>query len=187
MTFDDTGRKGTGVLVPCRATLTTPEALIAEAQELWNAEQPSVKLGLVGARWGCVGVRFRAEPPPHAWADAWSNHFREHTTKAVAPVNDDGLLDIPWPEGAEQLDLILATATDPEPTPVTAIDVADAWIHQSKGHERYFFENIVYGIRTPDDHAIWERIEKVNPGWLRDNPYEDAIKLLDDESATDEV
>lgn len=34
------------------------------------------------------------------------------------------------------------------------------------------------GIRTPDDHLIWKRIERRSPCWLRTEAYAEAISLL---------
>lgn len=77
------------------------------------------------------------------------------------------LLDINWPRRLDgqalELDMLLATATEvasPLPTPE---QVAKAWIAQRGGHERYFFENVRHGIRTPEDLAIWRCIVQQRP------------------------
>jgi hypothetical protein len=46
------------------------------------------------------------------------------------------------------------------------------------GHERYFFENVRHGIRTPDDQLIWQRIEQKNPPWLHKAAYAEAIAIF---------
>jgi hypothetical protein len=74
--------------------------------------------------------------------------------------------------------MILATATRPEQQQPTPTDIADAWVTQSGGHERYFFENVRHGIRTPEDGAIWKRIEAQSPSWLSNPAYAQPIALL---------
>ncbi|MEW6385236.1 MAG: hypothetical protein AB1514_14955, partial [Pseudomonadota bacterium] len=76
-----------------------------------------------------------------------------------------------------------ATATQAEETQPTATEIADAWIRQNDGHERYFFENVRHGIRTPVDGLIWKRIEEQRPSWLCKQTYAEAIKLLRAEAA----
>jgi hypothetical protein len=105
----------------------------------------------------------------------------------VEPVNRDGMLLIAWPltdHGEEvDLDVILATATMAETQRSSPAEIADAWLRQSGGHERYFFENVHHGIRTPDDALIWQRIEEGRPTWLSDPRYAEAIAMLRDEAA----
>ena len=76
------------------------------------------------------------------------------------------------------MDVILAIATKAEQRPPTAFEIADAWTSQDDGHERYFFENVRHGIRTPDDICIWRRIEEQSPRWLQECKYREAIALL---------
>jgi len=69
-------------------------------------------------------------------------------------VDDAGTLRIAWPVTTVErrpanVDIILTTATKAEATRPTATEISDAWVDQSDGHERYFFENIRHGIRRP--------------------------------------
>jgi hypothetical protein len=81
--------------------------------------------------------------------------------------------------------MILATATRAQSQAPTAEAIADAWVDRHVGHERYFFENVRHGIRTPDDGLIWKRIEGRQPQWLNDNAYSEAICLLRSEVTLD--
>ncbi len=184
MTFDEGNGWGRAVLIPCAATVDTVEDLVAEAQALWGAEFAAARPGSVGAAWGCVGVAFRGIRTTALAAD-WGNWFRESETLAVAPVDEAGILRIPWPRGAgrSMINLLLATATAPwvpRPSPEA---VADAWGGQADGREDYFFKNVQHGIRTPDDLTIWRRIEQQQPGWLRKREYASVVKLLRREAA----
>ena len=60
----------------------------------------------------------------------------------------------------------------------SARSFADAWVSQLEGHENYFFNNVKHGIRTPDDLAIWRRIEDRSPRWINAEPYKEAIEIL---------
>jgi len=177
------GRFGRGILTPCKGTLGNPHALIAEAQALWKAESLSAEVGPLGTGWGCVGAIFRNQPREGDWPRAWSEYFRVNSELPIYPVDRDGMLGIPWPVTVHSIapsnfDVILATATLPEQSTPAAENVADAWIDQEKGYERYFFENIRCGIRTPEDSLIWARIEELQPEWLRKPDYAYAMAIL---------
>ena len=81
------------------------------------------------------------------------------------------------------LDMILATATQGETERPCPEEIANAWIEQDQGYERYFLENIRHGIRTPDDLLVWRRIEGASPSWLRKTEYTEAIAILRGEVA----
>ena len=134
----------------------------------------------ISAEWGTVGAIFN--PTVQAgWQAGWGDYFCSHG-KAVPPVDKAGILQIPWPVAldgsANDLDMVLAIATKAEPTLPTPTEIADAWINQDCGHERYFFENVQHDIRTPDDHLIWQRIECMDPPWLNQGAYNKAISNL---------
>ena len=187
MTFADDGKLGQGVLVPCRTSVVDAAALLAEATDLWKAEQPSAPTESIGASWGCVGVLFRSQGAPDERFEAWSHYFRRKSSP-ISPVDSVGVLRIPWPvlaaDGtAAKLDVILATATKADAARPLPEDIANAWISQDQGHELYFFENVRHGIRTPDDLLIWKRIENAKPSWLRNDAYTEAIAVLQREVA----
>lgn len=181
MTFASDGPLGQGVLVPCRTNLSDSAALLNEAEELWKAEQPTAAPGSIAASWGCVGLVFRDQPAPPEWLRAWVEHFHSKASP-VPPVGSDGLLGIPWPaiavDTAASVELLLATATKPDTMCPLAEDVADAWIDQDRGYERYFFENVRHGIRTADDGAIWRRLKERRARWLGGEAYAQAIAVL---------
>ncbi|WP_145976162.1 hypothetical protein [Nitrospira moscoviensis] len=162
-------------------------ALIAEAEALWKAEWCKASPGQIGSSWGCVGVSFRAGAELAGWLQPWADHFDAKTSAAITPVDRNGLLQIPWPtttlDGAPAAaDLILATATKAEKQCPSVEDVAEAWLKQNNGYERYFFENVRHGIRTPDDGLIWSRIKEQNPDWLANRSYGEAVALLEREA-----
>ena len=184
MTFELATPQGQAVLVPCAAPTDRVEDLLKEAEDLWKAEQPNAAAGALGADWGCVGVQFRDSS--HSWLKAWCGVFRERRTHAVSPVDDRGVLGIPWPlktsGAATDVDFVLATATLKECSRPTAEAIANAWIQQSAGHERYFFENVRLGIRTHADVSIWKQIEEKAPAWLSTSHYAEAIAILKEEA-----
>lgn len=186
MTLDTDGSHGQAVVVPCRAIQPSASALFVEAEALWQAEQPDAPPKTISASWGCVGIRFRDEPPPTEWSAPWAEGFRARKVSPVRPVSNDGFLGIPWPEAvagcAIAVDVILATATKAENKRPNPDDIADAWIDQNEGHERYFFENVRHGIRTPDDAQIWHRIEQRRPAWLSEDAHAVPIEILRGES-----
>ncbi len=171
---------GEAVLVRCVSAIASVGGLVAEAEALWKAEQSTAGPNSIGASWGSVGVLF-APTVPADWRAGWEAYFRSHASP-VRPVDDAGTLRIAWPVTSGRkpadADMILATATKAEATRPTVTEIADAWINQNQGHERYFFENIRHGIRTPDDNLIWDRIEEQRPRWLREGAHAAAIALL---------
>lgn len=179
MTFDGHGAMGRAVLVPCRAVVTGLQDLLAEAQSLWGAECSTAKAGSVGASWGCIGALFREGEATKRLRAEWSRWFRQSGAVAVAAVSPEGLLGVPWPTDAEESDVevILATSTVPATPRATAQQIADAWI--ANGGEEYFFRNVEHGIRTPDDSAIWVRMNERRAPWLGRADWARAIRELE--------
>jgi len=187
MTFGTDDTLGQAVLVPCVTAIEDIAGLIAEAEALWKAEAPAAAANCVGADWGCVGVICRTENTPAELLAKWRNHFRSKAS-AIPPIVDEGILHIPWPVTADDekpadVDVVLATATKTQAKRPTAFEIADAWIDQRNGHERYFLENVRHGIRTPEDDLIWERIENRAPCWLGNEAYAEVVTLLRKEAA----
>ncbi|RMG53056.1 MAG: hypothetical protein D6723_07705 [Acidobacteria bacterium] len=183
MVFRSDGFLGEAVLVPCLSSVVDIDDLVQEASALWKAERPSAQEGEVGASWGCVGTLFRGEDADINLAKKWGQYFQERSERPIAPVDSDGILRILWPAKLDhspltEVDIILSTATQAEVALPTAEDIADAWINQDSGYERYFFENVRHGIRTAEDLEIWGRIEKQSPRWLRKPEYAEVISLL---------
>lgn len=180
MTFDTAAASGRAVVVPCATSPCRAEDLVNEAEALWKAEQPSANAGALSATWGCVGLLFRAVAPD-GWLKHWGNIFRQRAS-AISPVDDRGILQIDWPSASDGgdivLDFLLATATRREDTRPTPEMIADAWVDQQDGHERYFFENVRNGIRTSDDFAIWKRIAQRKPTWLGKADHAAAMGIL---------
>ncbi|NEJ82058.1 hypothetical protein GR268_36290 [Rhizobium leguminosarum] len=79
---------------------------------------------------------------------------------------------------AVDFDLILAAATVPEADTPTPEAVARAILSQGKGHENYFLNNVLHGIRTASDEEIFTIIEKESPDWISADGYRDAIAIL---------
>lgn len=180
MTFVTDVAQGQAVLVPCIASIAGVGGLVSEAQALWKAELSTAAPESICASWGSVGVLFAPTVGAELRA-GWEAYFRSHASP-VAPVDEAGLLRIAWPVTRQgkpaDVEVVLATATKAEVTRPTVTAVADAWTDQNAGHERYFFENVRHGIRTPEDHLIWQRIEHKNPSWLREGTYAEAVALL---------
>lgn len=182
MVLRSDGPRGTGILVPCRRDVVTIDDLAAEASALWKAEAPKAKQGLIGSTWGSVGVLFREGASIGGFAESWKAHFKKMGAKSLAVVGSDGILNIPWPVtengAAADFDLVLATATVPEDVKPSSEAVARAMLDQSDGHENYFLNNILHGIRTASDHEIFTIIEQQSPDWISADEYGDAIATL---------
>ncbi|MFB9952717.1 hypothetical protein ACFFP0_28050 [Rhizobium puerariae] len=176
------GPQGTGILVPCRRDVVTIDDLVAEASALWKAEAPKAKTGALSSGWGSVGVLFREVASNAALVESWQAHFKKMGMKSLAVVGSDGSLNIPWPvteDGASaDFDLVLATATVPEDVKPSPEAVARAMLCQANGHENYFMNNILNGIRTAADDEIFTIIERESPNWISADEYRDAIAIL---------
>jgi hypothetical protein len=183
MTFVDDSPAGLAVLVPCASSMCRFEDLIEEAYHLWQVEQHGVSRRCLGADWGCVGAMFRFGISLD-WHEAWTEAFQRKSSP-IPPVGPDGILNIPWPTLPNGMladfDVILGTSTRRESTRPTANMIADAWVHQSHHHERYFFENVKSGIRTSKDLDIWMRIEEQSPPWINQSIYGEAMNILRNE------
>jgi len=187
MTLGTDDALGKAVLIPCASPIGGVTCLVAEAEVLWKAEHSAAAPNSISASCGCVGVLFDPDTPRANWSEGWASYFRSNA-RPVPPVDDTGMLRIAWPVAIAEgrpadVDVVLATATKAEANRPTATEIADAWVDQNNGHERYFFENVRHGIRTPDDVLIWKRIEERTPRWLRGEMYAEAIALLRTEAA----
>lgn len=185
MITSSNGVLGQAVIVPCRTKVSDVEGLTTEAEHLWRAERLGTDIGSISASWGTVGVRFRDELAGAEMSKGWAERFARRGV-SISPVDNKGVLDIPWPLTADHaaldFDVILAAATKGESINPDAHEVADAWVDQSGGYEAYFFENIRHGIRTPDDQKIWLRIQQRRPACLSTSGYSEAIAILRAES-----
>jgi hypothetical protein len=173
MVFSRLCTAGQAKLVHCSHTVSSLEDLIAEAEHLWKAEQPGADAGRIAVDWGCVGLlsnpeRKSLENLLKGWA---ARVGREpdygnvsQTQDEGTLVSEEGLLRIAWPCLVEdgtpiKLDLLLATANDPEitatspsyPEPET---IANAWNAAASRHAEYFWKNLDNGIRTFQDDEI---------------------------------
>jgi len=179
--LDPCSKGGQGVLVPCIRNIYCIGDLVDEAEALWRAERRKPAGEGISAEWGCVGALFHAEQLQAELIEAWISHFRLSATP-IAPVDQEGILHIPWPRVADgtpaDADIILATATRAEADRPTTSQIADAWIDQDRGEEHYFFQNVLHGIRTPDDFEIGTRISGRAPRWMDNNVYYSVLQQL---------
>lgn len=186
MTFRRDDPSGVALLVPCKHGVETIDDLKDEAAALWKAERPQAGPGEIESNWGCVGALLRSNEARETLGPDWKAHFREIRKKGLSVVKPDGELDLVWPEPVTDepavMDIILTTATCPEAEPPAVQTLADAWLSQNGGHERYFFENVRHGIRTAHDLEIWRCIEAGAPRWLDTGEYREAVKVLRSEA-----
>jgi hypothetical protein len=200
MTLSRTAGPGIAYAVPCKKVVSTLADLEAEVRALAVAE------GLVdyyGApRWktfGAVGVAFRDagdELVPRLveqWGQSFGFRRNLQTTlwetfkrlEEFPPLSHDGLLTIEWPTGVDSgepisFDLLLAVAT--EPTPIgrryaSPNEIAESLVNRAGGAE-YFRQNVLNGIRTQDDQAIWSALEAKGPLWLSSDLYAQLAERL---------
>lgn len=188
MVLDPTARPGQAVLLPCLQRVETSDDLVKEAEELWRAERNTSTGSGIRTSWGCVGVRFRDDLDHSGVANGWSQYFRSDDSP-IAPIDHLGTLGIPWPVLATDgtpvaADVILATATRAEPSWPTSEEIADAWVQQNQGHERYFFLNVQNGIRTADDQAIAQHMIRCAPAWMASDSRSSMLMELASEDGS---
>jgi hypothetical protein len=178
MVFSRLSPAGQAKLVPCSHTISTVQDLIAEAEHLWKAEQPAAKAHRIASTWGCVALLCNpGRKIPEDLLRGWAEHVSGETgygnvsqaKEEGALVSPDGLLHINWPclaEGgaAADIDLLLATANDPEitaasPSYPTAAAIAQAWNGAGK-YVEYFWKNIDNGIFTFEDAEIRKSLRR---------------------------
>ncbi len=191
MTFRDDGKMGKAIFIPFSPEIKTRSDLIEQALAMWDAEQSEKrKTNTIGSSWGVVGALFKNE---YELSKEWTDYFQTEIEKnytdleSMRYVDEHGFLRIPWPKVVEEskpidADIILATVTKPTSKTIpNAIQIAKAWIEQSKGYEKYFFNNIKSNIQTAEDLDIWKAIKQHNPEWLKKSEYSSAIEILEKE------
>ena len=182
MVLDPAVPAGRAFLVPSVREVETIEDLVDEAEALWRAERNQTAGSGICAEWGCVGALFRGDLDDARIVNGWSQHFRS-ACAPTAPVRQNGTLGIAWPVSVTDgtpvaADVILATATQAEVSRPTSDQIADAWIKQDQGHERYFFLNVQNGIRTADDQWIAQRMLTCPPTWMGSDSYARVLTSL---------
>lgn len=172
MVFSRSCEAGHAKVVRCKRSVSTAADLIAEAQALWKAEQPSAAPGRIAADWGRVALLCNpGRTIPLELFEGWARRVADepnYGSVRQAPeegrlITKDGLLQIDWPrlvEGGEalQFDFMLAAANDPKltgepPTYPSAATIADAW-NRAGEHVEYFWKDRDSGIQTFQDDEI---------------------------------
>jgi hypothetical protein len=177
MVFSRLCPSGHAKVVRCSHAISSLQDLIAEAEQLWQAEQLNAAAGRIAANWGCVGLLCNPERKiPEDILKGWAQRVaREPNYGNVHQMNEEGclisnggLLRIPWPQLVEggtaiQLDLLLATANGPtlrgtSPSYPSVETIANAWNRAADEHAEYFWKNTDNGIRTFQDDDIRARL-----------------------------
>lgn len=190
MVLDGMAPSGKALLVPCKASVHSFVDLLDEIHLLWSAEASKPPINRFNKSWGCVAALFGPNAAAVGFPEQWGATFQAAKPPQIRVVDENGRLCIPWPRRSDGEmvagpDIILATATMPRPLDERPApqDIAEAWIGQVEGHERYFFENVRHGIRTGDDEEIWSAVEHANPLWLKNGCYADVVDMLKREAA----
>lgn len=189
MILDPAAPNGRALLAPCKAGVCSIADYLEEVHCLWAAEDNKPPTARFHKDWGCVAALFGQKAAAAGLSEQWKRYFQAAKPPLPSAVGGEGLLNIPWPrtrdgELVTSADIILATATMPRPAGESPSprDVANAWIEQQEGHERYFLENVRHGIRTAADAEIWAAIEEAQPHWLRFEQHADVVHQLRQEA-----
>ena len=182
MVFAPSCPLGKAKAIGCRRPIFSIAEVVEQAEALWIAECPRDSKPAASrkhsAHWGCVAllVNPRSSLPPHLlqqWAERVSQErdregsptydSRRYEVRGVSAISSSGVLEIPWPNRAEDsqpldsVDLLLATATlptrDAETGDFPTIEaIAQAW-NSAKG-ATYFRKNREHGFHTFQDTEI---------------------------------
>lgn len=188
MILDSKTTNGQALLVPCKAEISSFDQLVEEIQWLWAAEANDERSTRFNRGWGCVAALFGPNSTAAGIHDKWKFHFEAAKPSPLPAIGSDGRLNVPWPRTPQgglvsDFDIILGTATMPDPASErpSAHEIAESWVEQDKGYERYFFENVRHGIRTHEDLEIWTAINEQGPPWLTSEEYKPGIDILKSE------
>jgi len=164
---------GTAVAVPCKRSVRSIEDLIHEAEWLWAAEAKLKRpTSAISAQWGCVGLLLNPNGKiPKELLIGWRKRVSEEIRygrvlgmRDEKPIIDSaGYLNIDWPSkvggGNTELDILLATATDPTPSVQgvypTSREIAEGWkTEDGRCYVNYFWCNRKHNITTFQDADI---------------------------------
>jgi hypothetical protein len=177
MVFSRLCGSGRAKLVSCSHSISSFEELNAEAEHLWKAEYLKAKPKRIAKDWGCVALLCNPERKvPEDILKGWAERvgrepdygYVSQTQEEGVLVCKDGLLRTDWPRLVEggapvQLDLILATANDPQisatlPSYPSVDAIVNAWNADTKNRVEYFWTNLDNGICTFQDDEIRARL-----------------------------
>jgi hypothetical protein len=178
MVFSHSCELGQAKVIPFRNRVSTPQELIAEAQNLWMAEDKKKLSDRVSGSWGCVCLLVRPDAEiPAGFIEVWANYVSGRPgydtirqLQEEGALVEKGRLNIPWPvliNSGEPVpfDLLLATATDPNGDEMpraypSAENVAMAWARDAHNEVNYFWKNRDSGILTAQDEEIMKRLPR---------------------------
>lgn len=197
MTFSARAARGRVYVAPTRRTVGSFDDLRDEAESLAAAEG----LGNASswASFGVVGALFR-QPDPTCVAGLraqWSAYFANRQAcdlkrtfaclRETPPVDDAGVLQMPWPDALESgplssIDILLATVNEPTPDGghyANADRIARS-LSASPFKAEYLRKNVQFGIRTPYDCEIWRSIENLRPAplWVAEPEYRELATTV---------
>jgi len=171
--------EGRAKVVPCINPVVAFSGLLKEAVELWTVEAQVESNRAVSAGWGCVALKIRdgvscPDDISTKWAQIAKQNERQfniqHATDETALVNNEGVLQIPWPvkpdgQPLTEVDALLCTTNQPSLAPDYAdpFDIARAWL-RSPENDYYFWENRKHGLKTFQDEEILDHIWRAHPG-----------------------
>jgi hypothetical protein len=182
MVFSPGDAVGQAIIVPTQARIESASDLRAEAEALWQAEDQGAKAGALSKSWGAAGALFLGQEAAKVLSGPWATSFKQAGSKTCSVVDSNGIMDLGEISGCDAVpldfDILLATATRPDPARPSVGALAGAWASQEAGYEEYFFNNVRDGIRTPDDHDIWHGLRSQAPRhWFE--KYHAAISTLE--------
>jgi hypothetical protein len=198
MTFSNAAGLGRAYVLPCQRPIAQFSDLAAEATALAKAEG-FVRTSGSWKTFGAVGIAFRSNEVFNAWHHQWIDFSRRQTSAILEvrngyraygegpPLSDDATLDIDWPiceesETDVDYDVLLATANAPRSISLgrydTPVEIAQSVVRRAPGKADYFQRNVANGIRTVEDVAIWEAVERLNPPWVNQGQYHDLSQLV---------
>lgn len=161
------GDFGQSLVLPCRNPVTRVEHLIEEARRLWAAERKAKVSENVSADWGCVALLPNpARRIAERIVNDWAKHVRNRKGYGNEPVDEHGVLKIPWPEPADgsdlELDALLATSTLANRKRPSIAAIAKGWTTpKGKKHIDYFIQNKANGIVTFQDREIEDCLKRL--------------------------
>jgi len=167
---------GQGVIVPFSRPIESFNDLQQEVDSLGRAERLDSNW-----QWGAVGLLTRASCKcPANLLQQWTQYFRArsahyeafagHTRSEQPTISRDGFLNLRWPlsgKDADRFDFLLATPTkariEIQPRPRRYPNSTEIATFLPADKTNYFINNVLCGIRTQQDAAIWKIVARVQP------------------------
>jgi len=190
--FLESKKLGVGKFLPFKNQRMAMSELISAAKDLSEAEGSTSRTFLKGSRtkWCIISYLINdclSGEKKESFLETWTNNYDQELTSELLDnfkmdsekkslIDNQGCLNIEWPEPLSSYDLVLSTQTKPRKTENDSLDYLNTTDLASQFFEKpeYFLKNKLNGISTADDTEIIGQLKNKELNTFRKNAIDNG-------------